>query len=114
MNTEEKELQAFEALGMCGAMLSGSKTGYEMRNPNHVVFYNANLYDPAANKLWFGDLDLTDQIETLQGLASKIGEPIFVTREAPFRFNPPSAAQLAELAELPRSGVVRIETANGK
>jgi hypothetical protein len=67
------------------------------------------VFDAQANKLWFGDFDLTRDRDRLVNLASAIGEPVYLTREHPYRFEPPTPSALQEAARVPGSYVVRVE-----
>jgi hypothetical protein len=81
-----KEDTCINFLGFMGTMVSASKSSYHDRNPTHQVFFNANLYDSKAAKLWYGDLDLTKSRDRVQALCNALGERIYVTREQPYRF----------------------------
>lgn len=85
---------AVEILGDHGRLLSMSKTAYRDEHPDHLVYFNACIFDGhklsprrrrKATQLWFGDLDLTLDEAKLQELADRIG-PIVVTPETPYRF----------------------------
>lgn len=111
MNVERKTELALQHLGFMGRMLSGSKSGYCKANPHHRAFFNANVYDSAANKLWYGDIDLNRPADSagLRALVTALGEPVYVTREMPFRFDGATAQSLqsACLGEFPSA--VRID-----
>lgn len=47
----------YQLLGSSGRCL-GSKSGYRMDNPTHVVYFNALVYIN-EKRVWCGDLDLT-------------------------------------------------------
>jgi hypothetical protein len=66
-----------------GRMISGSKTAPK----GHVCVFNANICTKSKGKIWFGDLDLTMDVEHLKKLAAKEGETIFVLRERDARFD---------------------------
>ena len=87
-------------LGPQGKLLYWSKSKYIEINPNNRVFFNGNLYGPTGEKLWYGDIDLTKDAESLQRLADELGE-IFVTRESPFRWGTTTVEELREEAEVP-------------
>lgn len=79
---------ASDELGMRGAMLSGSKRGYEEQHPGNKAVFNANVVSETHGKIWFGDLDLARQkdIEALQKLANRLGAKVYVLREMDGRF----------------------------
>lgn len=92
MTTDEKTELACELVGPMGQMLSQPK-----RAPaGHIVFWNGNIFDSSATKLWYGDVDVTKQRKALQELATRLSERIYVTRESPYRFSPPTTAKLNE------------------
>jgi hypothetical protein len=72
-------------------MLSGSKSDYKIKYPNHVVFFNACIFDscpaPANSHIWYGDIDLTLDSEHLQKIADMTGKTFYVTQETPCRWN---------------------------
>lgn len=65
-----------------GRMISGSKTGPK----GHICVFNANVCIKSKGKLWFGDLDLTDDMGDLKKLATDHNEPVYVLREMDARF----------------------------
>lgn len=78
---------AVAVLGYVGKMITGSKLEYSSEHPDHTVFFNANVYDSAGQKVWYGDIDLTASATKLKECALKLGQTIYVTREMPFRFD---------------------------
>ena len=69
-----------------GRMISGSKSGYRERYPNNEVVFNANIVIASRGKVWYGDLDLTLDMEALQQVAGVLKEPLYVLREMDARF----------------------------
>jgi hypothetical protein len=65
-----------------GRMISGSKTAPK----GHFCVFNANVCTKSRGKIWFGDLDITDDAADLQRLAETMGEDIYVLREVDGRF----------------------------
>ena len=65
-----------------GRMISGTKTSPK----GHVCVFNANLCTKSKGKFWFGDIDLTDDIEQLKLAAQEQGEDVYVLREIDARF----------------------------
>jgi hypothetical protein len=64
-------------LGFAGRMISGSKTGFCKRHPDHFPVFNANVCTDAG-KIWFGDLDLTEDEAKLAELARTLGQKVYV------------------------------------
>jgi hypothetical protein len=69
-----------------GRMISGSKSGYREQHPDNVVVFNANIITELRNKIFYGDLDLTVDIDNLTTIAKALGEPLYVLREMDARF----------------------------
>ena len=69
-----------------GRMISYSKSDYREKNPNSVCYFNANIVTAKDGKIWYGDLDLTKDGETLKAIAEETGEIIYVLREMDGRF----------------------------
>ena len=65
-----------------GRMISGSKISPK----GHVCVFNANLCTKSKGKFWFGDLDLTKDLEQLKLAAHEQGEDVYVLREHDARF----------------------------
>ena len=80
MNKVDKEFLARQILGMCGKMISLSKSGYKQRNPRNLAIFNANVCTQ-NEKIWFGDLDVTLSKNSLIQLAQKLNENIYVLYE---------------------------------
>lgn len=66
-----------------GRMLNGTKQS----PPGHVCVFNANVCIKSAGKIWFGDLDLTNDAEDLKRLAAVKVEDVYVLREYDARFD---------------------------
>jgi len=69
-----------------GRLISGSKSGYSRAHPTHTTVFNSNVVAWSLGKIWFGDLDLTTDGETLKIIARKIKEPLYVLYEMDARF----------------------------
>ena len=70
-----------------GRMISGIKKAPK----GHVCVFNANVCIKSAGKIWFGDLDLTTDVNDLARLATEKGETVCVLRERDARFTTESA-----------------------
>lgn len=79
-----RDLFLLEGLNF-GRMLSGSKSGYMNANPDHEVYFNANIFT-TEGKLWWGDLDITKDREVLERIAEAMGQKLYVLREMDGRF----------------------------
>lgn len=95
----DKYLKYFNEEGLFfGRLLSRSKSLYRKKYPKNLVIFNARIYlkshyeKEKDNKIkdffagmdeeiWYGDLDLTLDLEILKKVKNKIGEPIVITTE---------------------------------
>ena len=74
---------SFEARGFkIGRYLSNGKSGPE----NHIMVWNGNIITEKYGKIWFGDLNLTTESESLQQIADEIGEDLYILKEHDARF----------------------------
>ncbi len=67
-------------------LISGSKSFYREKYPDHEVYFNANIIIESKGKIWYGDLDLTIDENKLQEVANILKEPLYVLREMDARF----------------------------
>jgi hypothetical protein len=84
-------------------MISGSKSGYVARHPNNEVVFNANLCTKTEGKIWYGDLDLTLDSDTIQTLADSMKQDIYVLREHDARFDNEAAPKFERAVKIFRS-----------
>jgi hypothetical protein len=82
-------------LGPHGRMISGSKTAYSRRYPSRLVVFNANLL-VAGLKLWWGDLDLSEDAPRLRRLARELGDELHLLYEHNGRFHGRDRTPLVE------------------
>lgn len=66
-----------------GRMISGSKSGYRSRNPENDVVFNARIFVPKRKEpIWWGDLDITLDCETLQKICNEINNELLIFYES--------------------------------
>ena len=95
-------------LGYLGRLLSASKSRYSSNHPHSVVFFNANVFDERGAKVWFGDVDTTLEMQTLQSIADEIDEAFYVTREQPWRWETDEVELVKKLEMAVTAGVVDV------
>ena len=100
-NPFKEEIYTF--LGPTGAMIAGSKSRYRKTNPLNIVLFNANVCFVKENverkffglikkktvtseKIWWGDFDLTENLNALKNLAEATGETVVLLYEMDGRF----------------------------
>lgn len=69
-----------------GRMIAASKSTYCKQHPDDFVIFNANVITKKHGKVWFGDLNLTEDFESLKNVADQIGEDLYVLMEGDARF----------------------------
>lgn len=69
-----------------GRMISASKSEYRERYPDNKVVFNANIFLLGEGKIWYGDLDITRDIDKLESVAKELGKDIYILREMDGRF----------------------------
>lgn len=88
-NKKPKEIDEsflLEMLGHYGKMIGHSKSGYMNNNDKNLVVFNANICIKENGKIWYGDIDVTEEQEKLELLAVQLGTDVFVLRETDARF----------------------------
>jgi hypothetical protein len=74
-----------------GRMIAGSKSRYREMHPNNRVFFNANIFLLDEGKIWWGDLDITEDRDLLETISNSIGKKLYVLAEFDGRFLDDSA-----------------------
>ena len=69
-----------------GRMISGSKSEYRRRKPDNEVYFNSNIFVLGEGKIWWGDLDITEDREILQKISTDMGKSLHVIKELEGRF----------------------------
>ena len=72
-------------LGVPGRMVGLSKSGYREAYPRHLAVFNSNVCF-SGGKVWWGDVDLTIDEPSLEALAARTGETVYVLYELDGRF----------------------------
>lgn len=72
-------------LGHPGLMIGASKSRYVEKKPRNLVVFNSNIF-LGKEKIWYGDVDVTEDREKLKQLAVAVGGEILVLREMDGRF----------------------------
>jgi len=67
-------------------MIGGSKSGYRNMHPDDLIIFNANVLMPGHGKVWYGDLNLTEDYLVLREIAQNLNTELYVLRESHARF----------------------------
>ena len=79
--------QYFESHSLYVArMIGGSKTGYCTEYPDDLIVFNANVLIPDYGKVWYGDLNLTEDYVILKSIAESLDTTLYVLWEMDGRF----------------------------
>jgi hypothetical protein len=94
-------------LGDMGKMVGGSKSIYRYDNPSNLVVFNANVFTKEHGKIWYGDLDVTKEIQSIKDLAKDLGTSVFVLYESEGRFGAEDSPNLSKaVVEVHKDGRV--------
>jgi hypothetical protein len=79
--------QYFESHSLYVArMIGGSKSHYHKEHPDDLIVFNANVLMPGYGKVWFGDLNLTEDYLVLKDIAKSLNSTLYVLWEMDGRF----------------------------
>ena len=79
--------QHFESHGFNSArIITGSKSVYKSSKPKDLVIFNANVFMKDMGKVWYGDLNLTEEYMVLKSIAASLDTTLYVLREMDGRF----------------------------
>jgi hypothetical protein len=59
----------------------GSKSGNHRLHPDHFFVFNSNIVISSYGKVWWGDVDATDEAVTLKNIANDIGSDLYILGE---------------------------------
>lgn len=78
-----------EFLGHTGKMISGSKSGYAKLHKKNAAVFNSNIFSydgKEYNRVWFGDIDLTLELDNVKKYSNQLGLPLFIFFEQDGRY----------------------------
>jgi len=79
--------QYFESHSLYVArMIGGSKTGYCTEHSDDLIVFNANVFMPGYGKVWYGDLNLTEDYLVLREISECLNTTLYVLWESDGRF----------------------------
>ena len=83
----EEIQQHFESHGLILArMIGGSKSIYRKERPKDLAIFNANVFMKDIGKVWYGDLNLTEDYLVLKDIAKSLNTTLYVLWEMDGRF----------------------------
>ena len=86
MAVEEMQ-QHFESHGFhLARMIGGSKSHYHKEHPDDLIVFNANVLMPGYGKVWYGDLNLTEDYLVLREIAQNLNTDLYILWEMDGRF----------------------------
>lgn len=80
-----------------GRLLGYSKSVYRFAYPDDKIYFNANIFT-SDGKVWYGDLNLTQDEKELKKIAKEIGKELFILDEYSGRFVDKPVKELLQLA----------------
>ena len=79
--------QHFESHGFHSArMITGSKSAYKGSKSKDLIIFNANVFMKDVGKVWYGDLNLTEDYVILKSIAESLDTTLYVLWEMDARF----------------------------
>ena len=69
-----------------GRMIGGSKSGYSSEYPDDLIVFNANVFMKDVGKVWYGDLNLTQDYMILKSIAESLDTTLYILWESDGRF----------------------------
>jgi hypothetical protein len=79
--------QYFESHSLYVArMIGGSKMGYRTEHSDDLIVFNANVLMPGYGKVWYGDLNLTQDYILLKSIAESLDTTLYILWESDGRF----------------------------
>ena len=77
----------FDAHGFYDArMISGHKWDYESNHKDDLIIFNANVLMPNYGKVWYGDLNLTEDYKILKKISDSLNTTLYILWEMDGRF----------------------------
>lgn len=77
----------FSAHGLnIGRMISASKSEYCKEHQDNLIIFNANVLTKSHGKIWYGDLDITEDFDKLKNIADILKEDLYILMEGDARF----------------------------
>ena len=77
----------FDAYGFPDArMIAGHKWDYESNHKDDLIIFNANVLMPNYGKVWYGDLNLTEDYKTLKKISDSLNTTLYILWEMDGRF----------------------------
>jgi hypothetical protein len=80
----QKHFDAFEFYD--ARMIGGAKWEYTEQHPDDLIVFNANVLMPGYGKVWYGDLNLSEDYKTLKKIAESLNTDLYVLWEMDARF----------------------------
>ena len=79
--------QHFESHGFnIARMIGGSKSFYRKEYPDDLIVFNANVLMSGYGKVWYGDLNITQDYLILKSIADTLDTKLYVLWESDGRF----------------------------
>ena len=85
--SHEDVVKVFNAFGFYnGRMIAGSKSLYRQNNPKDMIVFNANIIIEGYGKVFYGDINITEDSETLKKIADALNTVLYILFEHSARF----------------------------
>jgi len=66
---------------MMGRMIAEHKGEYALEHQGELVIFNANIITLTHGKIWYGDINVTQDFDNLKNIADTIKEDLYILTE---------------------------------
>lgn len=81
-------LNVFSYFGMTsGRILSEHKSEYKKLYSTDHILFNANVFTLEEGKIWYGDINLTQEYNLLQSISEQLDRDIYILNELDGRYD---------------------------
>lgn len=88
-------------------LIAGSKTLYHRAKPSNFTLFNGNIFVDGLGKVWYGDLDITEDYNTLVVCAKECGVVFYMLHEMDGRFGNEDRDDFKEEAVINTKGEIK-------
>tara|TARA_Y100000310_G_scaffold246228_1_gene251417 strand:+ start:920 stop:1309 length:390 start_codon:yes stop_codon:yes gene_type:complete len=86
--SHEDVVKVFNAFGFYnGRMIAGSKSHYRKEHPDDMIVFNANIIMEGFGKVFFGDINITEDYKILKKIANALNTVLYILTESTARFD---------------------------
>jgi hypothetical protein len=69
-----------------GRMIAKHKDCYSREHQGELVIFNANVLTKTHGKIWYGDINVTEDFDNLKNIADQLEEDLYILMEGDARY----------------------------